>query len=84
MTDTRWEPLVARLQSHLLFIVAVRASRSEDAEMNDLSKRERSRADKGTSLEFAVCRGHTLFRPHPQPLSHSVGEGSRALTCLEC
>jgi hypothetical protein len=23
-------------------------------------------------------RAHTLFRPHPQPLSHDVGEGSRA------
>ena len=42
------------------------------------------RADKGTSLEFTVCEARTLFRPHPQPLSHSVGEGSRALTCLEC
>jgi hypothetical protein len=25
-----------------------------------------------------VCRERTLFRPHPQPLSHSVGEGRRA------
>ena len=34
--------------------------------------------DKGTSLEFTVCEARTLFRPHPQPLSHCVGEGSRA------
>jgi hypothetical protein len=34
-------------------------------------------ADKGTSLEFTVCRARTLFRPHPQPLSHCVGEGCR-------
>ena len=34
-------------------------------------------ADKGTSLEFTVCEARTLFRPHPQPLSHSVGEGCR-------
>ena len=33
--------------------------------------------DKGTSLEFTVCEARTLFRPHPQPLSHSVGEGCR-------
>jgi hypothetical protein len=33
--------------------------------------------DKGTSLEFTVCRARTLFRPHPQPLSHCVGEGCR-------
>jgi len=33
---------------------------------------------KGTSLEFTVCGVRTLFRPHPQPLSHSVGEGRRA------
>ena len=33
--------------------------------------------DKGTSLEFTVCEARTLFRPHPQPLSHSVGEGFR-------
>jgi hypothetical protein len=25
-----------------------------------------------------VCGAHTLFRPHPQPLSYAVGEGSRA------
>jgi hypothetical protein len=35
-------------------------------------------ADKGTSLEFTVCEARTLFRPHPQPLSHCVGEGRRA------
>jgi len=34
-------------------------------------------ADKGTSLEFTVCEARTLFRPHPQPLSHCVGEGCR-------
>ena len=33
-------------------------------------------SDKGTSLEFTVCEARTLFRPHPQPLSHDVGEGS--------
>ena len=33
--------------------------------------------DKGTSLEFTVCGARTLFRPHPQPLSHAVGEGCR-------
>ena len=32
---------------------------------------------KGTSLEFTVCEARTLFRPHPQPLSHCVGEGRR-------
>ena len=48
-----------------------------------LTRGERA-ADKGTSLEFTVCVARTLFRPHPQPLSHAVGEGSRALTCLEC
>ena len=37
----------------------------------------RAGADKGTSLEFTVCEARTLFRPHPQPLSHSVGEGWR-------
>jgi hypothetical protein len=37
----------------------------------------RAGADKGTSLEFTVCEARTLFRPHPQPLSHSVGEGCR-------
>ena len=36
------------------------------------------RSDKGTSLEFTVCEARTLFRPHPQPLSHCVGEGRRA------
>jgi hypothetical protein len=36
------------------------------------------RSDKGTSLEFTVCGARTLFRPHPQPLSHAVGEGCRA------
>jgi hypothetical protein len=35
------------------------------------------KADKGTSLEFTVCEARTLFRPHPQPLSHCVGEGCR-------
>jgi hypothetical protein len=35
------------------------------------------RSDKGTSLEFTVCEARTLFRPHPQPLSHAVGEGCR-------
>ena len=35
------------------------------------------RSDKGTSLEFTVCEARTLFRPHPQPLSHCVGEGCR-------
>ena len=34
-------------------------------------------SDKGTSLEFTVCEARTLFRPHPQPLSHAVGEGRR-------
>jgi hypothetical protein len=34
-------------------------------------------AGKGTSFEFAVCEVRTLFRPHPQPLSHRVGEGCR-------
>ena len=24
-----------------------------------------------------MCEARTLFRPHPQPLSHSVGEGCR-------
>jgi hypothetical protein len=37
----------------------------------------RAGADKGTSLEFTVCEARTLFRPHPQPLSHCVGEGCR-------
>ena len=32
---------------------------------------------KGTSLGFAVCSERTPFCPHPQPLSHCVGEGSR-------
>jgi len=36
---------------------------------------EGDKADKGTSLEFTVCGVRTLFRPHPQPLSHAVGEG---------
>jgi hypothetical protein len=35
-------------------------------------------ADKGTALGFAAWGTDALFRPHPQPLSHSVGEGSRA------
>jgi hypothetical protein len=39
---------------------------------------EGDKADKGTSLEFTVCGVRTLFRPHPQPLSHSVGEERRA------
>jgi hypothetical protein len=39
---------------------------------------EGDKADKGTSLEFTVCGARTLFRPHPQPLSHAVGEGCRA------
>jgi hypothetical protein len=34
-------------------------------------------ADKGTSLGLAMGRERTLFRPHPQPLSHAVGEGCR-------
>jgi len=34
-------------------------------------------ADKGTSLGFTVCRARTLFRPHPQPLSHRVAAGCR-------
>jgi hypothetical protein len=38
---------------------------------------EEDTADKGTSLEFTVCEARTLFRPHPQPLSHKVGEGCR-------
>ena len=41
-------------------------------------------SDKGTALGFAAWGTDALFRPHPQPLAHSVGEGSRALTCLEC
>jgi len=32
----------------------------------------------------AVCAGRARFRPHSQPLSHAVGEGSRARTCVEC
>ena len=35
-------------------------------------------SDRGPSLGFAVVRERTLFCPHPQPLSHAVGEGSRA------
>ena len=32
----------------------------------------------------SVCAGRARVRPHSQPLSHAVGEGSRARTCLEC
>ena len=35
-------------------------------------------SDRGSLLGFAVVRERTLFCPHPQPLSHAVGEGSRA------
>ena len=31
-------------------------------------------SDRGPSLGFAVVRERTLFCPHPQPLSHAVGE----------
>jgi hypothetical protein len=41
-------------------------------------KNKRKDTYKGTSFEFTVCGVRTLFRPHPQPLSHCVGEGRRA------
>jgi len=34
--------------------------------------------DKGTLLRFAACEVFALFRPHPQPLSHCMGEGHGA------
>ena len=36
------------------------------------------RSDKGAALGFAAWGTGALSRPHPQPLSHCVGEGSRA------
>jgi hypothetical protein len=36
-----------------------------------------SSADKGASLRFVVRGARMLFCPHPQPLSHCVGEGCR-------
>jgi hypothetical protein len=46
------------------------ASRSSLAGEGDI-------ADKGTSLRFTVCRMSAPFCPHPQPLSHRVGERCR-------
>ena len=54
------------------------ASRGEPRRVSNIQALPPSlRSDKGTSLEFSVCEARTLFRPHPQPLSHWVGEGGR-------